>query len=245
MNLDRVIAVRNSKTVYQDGDTCIKVFTGRVAAADVLREAANQAAARDAGLPVPEVLAAERVPDGWAIASRFVYGRTLSDRVQRHPEERESAIRTLAQVRTQIHASKLNGLESLKSRVSRLIVRAPLAEEAKAELIARTSRMPDGVAPCHGDLMLSNVIECADGGFAVVDWARACRGRAAADDAMTLLLLEMEEGAETANAYRARLDSDPDEIAAWTPLVAASRTMMANERERTFLIPKIFSPRNI
>ena len=56
MNLDRVIAVRNNKTVYQDGDTCIKVFTGRVAAADVLREAANQAAARDAGLPVPEVL---------------------------------------------------------------------------------------------------------------------------------------------------------------------------------------------
>lgn len=67
MNLDRVIAVRNSKTVYQDGDTCIKVFTGRVAAADVLREAANQAAARDAGLPVPEVLAAERVPDGWRL----------------------------------------------------------------------------------------------------------------------------------------------------------------------------------
>ena len=231
MNLDRVIAVRNSKTVYQDGDTCIKVFTGRVAAADVLREAANQAAARDAGLPVPEVLAAERVPDGWAIASRFIYGRTLSDRVRRHPEERDSAIRTLAQVRTQIHASKLNGLESLKSRVSRLI--------------ARTSRMPDGASPCHGDLMLSNVIECADDGFAVVDWARACRGRAAADDAVTLLLLEMEEGAEMANAYRSRLDSDPREIAQWTPLVAASRTMMANERERAFLIPKIFSPRNI
>ena len=38
MNLDRVIAVRNNKTVYQDGDTCIKVFTGRVAAADVLRD---------------------------------------------------------------------------------------------------------------------------------------------------------------------------------------------------------------
>ena len=230
MNLDRVIAVRNSKTVYQDGDTCIKVFTGRVAAADVLREAANQAAARDAGLPVPEVLAAERVPDGWAIASRFIYGRTLSDRVRRHPEERDSAIRTLAQVRTQIHASKLNGLESLKSRVSRLIARAPLAEDAKAELIARTSRMPDGASPCHGDLMLSNVIECADDGFAVVDWARACRGRAAADDAVTLLLLEMEEGAEMANVYRSRLDSDPREIAQWTPLVAASRTMIEKER---------------
>ena len=27
MNLDRVIAVRNNKTVYRDGDKCIKVFS--------------------------------------------------------------------------------------------------------------------------------------------------------------------------------------------------------------------------
>ena len=26
MNLDRVIAVRNTKTVYRDGDKCVKVF---------------------------------------------------------------------------------------------------------------------------------------------------------------------------------------------------------------------------
>ena len=26
MNLDRIIAVRNSKTVYRDGDRCLKVF---------------------------------------------------------------------------------------------------------------------------------------------------------------------------------------------------------------------------
>ncbi len=26
MKLDRVIAVRNSKTIYRDGDKCIKVF---------------------------------------------------------------------------------------------------------------------------------------------------------------------------------------------------------------------------
>ena len=31
MNLDRIIAVRNHKTVYRDGDLCMKVFVeGRV-----------------------------------------------------------------------------------------------------------------------------------------------------------------------------------------------------------------------
>lgn len=64
----------------------------------------------------------------------------------------------------------------------------------------------------------------------VVDWARACRGRAAADDAVTLLLLEMEEGAEMANAYRSRLDSDPREIGA---VDAAGRGVAHHDGERT------------
>ncbi len=36
MNLDRIIAVRNSKTVYRDGKKCIKVFNEDYSKADVL-----------------------------------------------------------------------------------------------------------------------------------------------------------------------------------------------------------------
>ena len=43
MDLDRVIAVRNSKTVYRDGENCIKVFDSDYSKADVLNEALNQA----------------------------------------------------------------------------------------------------------------------------------------------------------------------------------------------------------
>ena len=43
MNLDRVIAVRTTKTVYRDGDLCIKVFNKEFTKADVLHEALNQA----------------------------------------------------------------------------------------------------------------------------------------------------------------------------------------------------------
>ena len=43
MNLDRVIAVRTNKTVYRDGDKCIKVFDSDYSKADVLNEALNQA----------------------------------------------------------------------------------------------------------------------------------------------------------------------------------------------------------
>ena len=43
MNLDRVIAVRNTKTVYRDGNRCIKVFDDHYSKADVLNEALNLA----------------------------------------------------------------------------------------------------------------------------------------------------------------------------------------------------------
>ena len=38
MNLDRVIAVRNAKTIYRDGDQCVKVFNENYSKADILNE---------------------------------------------------------------------------------------------------------------------------------------------------------------------------------------------------------------
>ena len=36
MKLERVIAVRNNKTIYRDGDRCVKVFDDHYSKADVL-----------------------------------------------------------------------------------------------------------------------------------------------------------------------------------------------------------------
>ena len=43
MKLDRLIAVRNTKTVYRDGNRCIKVFYHCHSKADIISEALNQA----------------------------------------------------------------------------------------------------------------------------------------------------------------------------------------------------------
>ena len=36
MKLDRIIAVRNNKTIYRDGDKCIKVFNEDYSKSDIL-----------------------------------------------------------------------------------------------------------------------------------------------------------------------------------------------------------------
>ena len=38
MNLDRIISVQNSITVFRDGDRCLKVFNEDCAKADVINE---------------------------------------------------------------------------------------------------------------------------------------------------------------------------------------------------------------
>ena len=56
MNLDRIIAVRNNKTVFRDGDRVIKVFDNDFTKADVLNEALNQALVEETGLHIPAIL---------------------------------------------------------------------------------------------------------------------------------------------------------------------------------------------
>lgn len=53
MNLNNVVAVRNIKTVYRDGDKAIKVFNEDYSKADVLNEALNQARVEETDLDIP------------------------------------------------------------------------------------------------------------------------------------------------------------------------------------------------
>ena len=56
MKLDRVISVRNDKTIYRDADRCIKVFNSEYSKADVLNEALNQARLEETGINLPKIL---------------------------------------------------------------------------------------------------------------------------------------------------------------------------------------------
>ena len=87
MNLDRVIAVRNDKTVYRDGDKCIKVFNSQYGKADVLSEAFNQARIEEIGVAVPKFISVSMIEDKWAITSEYVKGKTLARLLQENPEK--------------------------------------------------------------------------------------------------------------------------------------------------------------
>ena len=61
MKLEKVIAVRTTKTVYRDGDKVIKVFNENYSKANVLNEALNQARVEETSLNVPKLLEVTKV----------------------------------------------------------------------------------------------------------------------------------------------------------------------------------------
>ena len=78
MNLDRIIAVRTSKTVYRDGDRCIKLFNAEYTKSDVLNEALIQARVEETGLNIPKVLEVTVIDGKWAIVFEYIKGKTLA-----------------------------------------------------------------------------------------------------------------------------------------------------------------------
>ena len=64
MNLERVIAVRNAKTLYRDGaGNVIKVFDKEYSKVDVLNEALNQALVENLSLNIPKIYAVEMIEE--------------------------------------------------------------------------------------------------------------------------------------------------------------------------------------
>ena len=77
MKLDRIIAVRNHKTVYRDGELCMKVFDETYSKADILAEAMNQARVEETGLHIPQVREVTVIDGKWTIMTDYIKGKTL------------------------------------------------------------------------------------------------------------------------------------------------------------------------
>ena len=77
MKLDNVIAKRRDKTIYRDGDLCLKVFDESCPKHGILNEALNQARVELTGLNIPKVREVITIDGKWTIVSDFIEGKTL------------------------------------------------------------------------------------------------------------------------------------------------------------------------
>ncbi len=240
MNLDRVIAVRNSKTIYRDGDKCIKVFNEGFSKSDVLNEALNQSRIEETGLNIPKILEVTMVDGKWAIVSEFIKGKTLAQLMEEEPEKKDEYLNFFVDLQLQVHSKTCPLLNKLKDKMNRKISISEIDATTRYDLHTRLEGMPKHNKVCHGDFNPSNIIIAEDGTPYILDWSHATQGNASADAARTYLLFWL--GGDIAGAKRylelfcEKSNTAEKYVQKWMPIVAASQSVKGNEKEREFLL---------
>lgn len=240
MKLDKVIAVRTSKTVYKDGDCAIKVFDADYKKSDILNEALNQARVEETGLPIPKLLEVGVVDGKWAIVSEFIKGKTLARLMDENPDKIDEYMNLFVDIQLDIHSRKAPLLNKLKDKMNRKISETDLDATTRYELHTRLEGMPKHNKVCHGDFRPSNVIVGEDGVNYIIDWAHATQGNASADAARTYLVFYLKGEEELAEKYLdlfcQKSDTAKQYVQKWLPIVAASQSVKRNPEEKELLM---------
>ncbi len=240
MKLDRIIAVRTGKTVYRDGDDCVKVFDKDYSKADVLNEALNQARVEETGLNIPKVKEVTMIDGNWAIVSEFIPGKTLQRLMEEEPEKRDQYLSLFVDIQLEVQSKECALLTKLKDKMNRKISMSELDATARYDLHTRLEGMPKHKKLCHGDFNPSNIIIGEDGTPYIIDWSHATQGNASADAARTYLLFWLSGDIEGANRYLElfcqKSNTAKQYVQKWMPIVAASQSVKGNEKERQFLL---------
>lgn len=240
MDLDRVIAVRNDKTVYRDGDDCIKVFAENYAKDDVLSEALNQARVEKTGLNVPAIKAVTTIENKWAIVSEFISGKTLDRIMKENPEKKDEYLGKFVDLQLEVQSKTCPKLNKLTDKMRDKISVAQIDENTRYELHTRLEGMPKHAKLCHGDFNPSNIIVTESGKAYILDWSHATIGNASADAARTYLLFWLNGDISGAEKYLdlfcEKSGTDKRYVQKWMPIVAASQSVKGKPKEREFLL---------
>lgn len=239
MKPDKIIAVRNNKTVFRDGNLCLKVFNRDFSKADILNEALNHARVEEIGLNVPKIKEISVMDGKWTIVTEFIKGKTLEQLMCENPERSNEFLEKLVCLQTEMHSKTCPLLNKLTDKIIREITNSGLSDSLKINLNGRLVKMPKHDKLCHCDFTPSNILIAADGDPYILDWSHAAIGNASADAAMTYIGFMLAGNSEAAknylNMFCKKSDIDIKYVKEWIPIAASSQLARRNLEKRAIL----------
>lgn len=245
MNLDKIIAVRTSKTIFREGNDCIKVFSRRYPKDDILNEALNQACAEIAGFNVPKIKAVTVIDGKWAIVSEYIKGNTIERLIEENPECQEQYLTMLANLQMAVNSERCLRLSRLKDKMLLRICEFTRDNfscdcSVREALEKKLAEMTEKNNFCHGDFTPANVVVGSDKKIYFLDWSHATSGPPEADAAMSYLAFLLKGKRQQAdiylNAYVKASGINKNDIIKLLPLVACVKYKKANLDEKLFLL---------
>jgi len=239
MNLDNIISKRVNKTIYRDGDKCIKLFEKGYSKSDVLNEALNQARVEVTELNIPQIFEVTTIDGCWAIIFEFIEGKTLTEIISENPGRTKEYIDLMIDLQISVHEQKSPLLTKLRDKMFRKISLTDFDLTTKYDLQTHLQGMPRHNKVCHGDFRPSNIIITPQNVPYIIDWSHVTQGNASADVARTYLLYllsgQKENGEYYMNKFCEKTNTPRRYIEKWVRIVAASQSVKGNEKELAFL----------
>jgi uncharacterized protein (TIGR02172 family) len=240
MKLDKIIAARPTKNIYQDGEKVLKLMGPEHSAADVLSEALNLACVQESGLRVPKLLEVITVDGKWGIVMEFIKGTTLAKMMEKEPNRQDELLSRFVDIQLDMHTRGAARLTPLTEKMHRKIRESGLDATTRYDLHARLDSLPRHTKLCHGDFNPSNIIITAKDEAYIIDWSHATQGNASADAARTFLLFSLAGDNELAKKYLdlfcKKSDTARQYVEKWISIVSASQLVKGKPEERDFLL---------
>lgn len=240
-NLDKAIAKRETKTVYQDNDKTVKLFVENYSKANILNEALNQARVEEStDLNIPKLIEVSKIENRWALVSEHIEGTPLNLLMKDNPEKQDEYLELFVKIQLEVLSKQVPLLSRIKDKFRRKLTEANnIDENTRYELLQRLEGMKNHAKLCHGDFNPSNIIIKESGEYYIIDWSHATQGNASADAARTFLIFSMEGENELAEKYLNLFSKESNieisYIQRWIPIVAATQMTKGKEEEQEFL----------
>ena len=244
MNLDRIIAVRNNKTIYRDGSSLVKVFENGYSQPEIYREAYIQTLMYSIGLNVPKIKQVKESDGKTVIVSEYIQGRSLLEILHRSPEKCEESAVLLADLQYEISKKKAS-IRLLKEYINDSLQNITLKENEITQLKNMLDTFPLKDTLIHGELIPQNVIISPDGTPYIIDWEYASQGDISYAHAATCISMLADGNNQMVRYYLdavySKYSTASEEIVRWMPLASATLSSGYFGNKRKFLLGHVHS----
>lgn len=236
-----IIAQRDNKTVYRDGEKTIKIFAENYKKSYVMNEVYIQSIIEEHGMNIPRILEIKEIDGKWATISEYIQGETLDKLMEKNPEKADEYLNLFVDIQVKYQTEKSTALRRLKDKMYHQIRKADLPATVRYAMYVKLNSMPaHHHVICHGDFNPSNVIISNDGSAYILDWSHATQGNGSADGAMTYLLFRTSGKEDIAEKYLdlycEKRGVDKEYVKKWIPIVAASHSVECDKKDIGLLL---------
>jgi hypothetical protein len=191
-----IVGRGRTSVVYAIGtDRVIKIYPEGTDPAEVRAEEHAAGLIHRLGVPGVRCYGSSELDGRPGIVFERLTGDSLTTIAERDLRRFPQVCRTLAEYHARMHRARTEDLPDVRRVAAGLLDSPPLAGltgSQRQALRRYLEDLPDGDRVLHLDFHPQNVFGHLDG-YAIIDWYSACRGAAAADVAMSILLMSEAE----------------------------------------------------